>query len=287
MLVGVDVGGSKIEAALVDGDKIIKKARRATEADKGKNTVLSNITDAIAEIFSGEVEAIGVGLAGPFDPEAEVLTMSPHIPCLIGYPVKTYLEGQFKVKVALDNDARMFTRGVHEFEYNDVKNLVGLTLGTGVGGAVIIDGILQDNPRDTSEELGHMVIVKDGRRCACGEHGCIEAYASGGAVESMFNELTGISLEAKTIIELASGDKEAKKVIEAAGVHLAKGFAVIVDKYNPEVIAIGGGVSEAKELLRIARLEFGKMRPYALVRIEKPKLKDASLLGAALFASRY
>ncbi|MFQ5815242.1 MAG: ROK family protein [Candidatus Hydrothermarchaeaceae archaeon] len=287
MLVGVDVGGTKIEVSLVKGDKVVKKTRRQTEADKGSDAVLNNIADAIVEVFSDDVEAVGVGLAGPFDPEKGVMIQSPHISCLVGFPIGDHLEERFKVRVAVDNDARMFTRGVLEFEYKGVRNLVGLTLGTGVGGAVVTDGKMEENPRETSEEVGHMVVEEGGRNCACGGRGCIEAYASGRAMEERYMELTGESLDAKSIVEKADGrDEAAKRVVEEAGAYLARGFAAIVDKFKPEVIAIGGGVSEATALLRIARVEFDKLRLNVRVRIEKSRLKDATLLGAAWFAAR-
>lgn len=287
MLMGVDVGGTKIEVALVKGDKVVKKTRRQTEADKGSDAVLNNIADATAEVFSDDVETMGVGLAGPFDPEKGVMIQSPHISCLVGFPIRDHLEERFKVRVAVDNDARMFTRGVLEFEYKGVRNLVGLTLGTGVGGAVVIDGKMEENPRETSEEVGHMVVEEGGRNCACGGRGCIEAYASGRAMEERYVELTGKSLDAKGIVEKADGrDEAAKRVVEEAGAYLARGFAAIVDKSRPEVIAIGGGVSEATALLRIAWAEFDKLRPNVRVRIEKSRLKDATLLGAAWFAAR-
>lgn len=287
MQVGVDIGGSKIEAALVDGNKVLKKVRRLTEAEKGIEIVLNNIANAIADVFTAEVEAIGVGVAGPVDPTKSVMTKSPHIPCLVEFPLKVFLEKKFKVKVAIDNDARMFTLGVSEFEYAGVKNLVGLTLGTGVGGTAVIDGKMEDNPRDASDEIGHLVIEEHGRRCACGARGCIEAYTSGGAIEARYRELGGGPLDVKAIAErVARGDDKAKQALEDAGYYLAKGFVKILEKYRPEVIAIGGGVAEAEDIIRIAKREFRRMRPDAKVKISKSKLEDASMLGAARFATR-
>ncbi len=288
MQVGVDIGGSKIEAARVEDGRVLKKARRLTEAEKGRDAVLNNIIDAIAEVFSRDVDAIGVGIAGPFDSKKQVMTQSPHIPCLVNFPLKNFLEEKFKVKVAIDNDARMFTLGVSEFEFRGANSLVGLTLGTGVGGTAIINGRMEDNPRDTSGEIGHIIIEEHGKPCACGARGCIEAYTSGGAIEARYKELSGRSLDAKTITGRArDGESKAKQVIEEAGYYLAKGFVKILEKYRPEVIAIGGGVAEAEDMLRVAKMEFKKMRPGAKVRIAKSKLMDASLLGAARFAAGF
>ncbi|MEE8167420.1 MAG: ROK family protein [Candidatus Hydrothermarchaeales archaeon] len=285
MQIGVDIGGTNIEAALVERGKVTKKAKRNTEADKGRKVVLKNIVDVIAEVFTTSVEAIGVGIAGPFDQKKFVMLQSPHIPCLVNFPIKDFLEETFKVKVAVGNDARMFTLGVYEFEYKDVKDLVGLTLGTGVGGTAIIDGKMEENPRDTSGEIGHIVIKKNGRRCGCGARGCIEAYVSGSAIERRYKALSGKSLDAEAIADNAvKGDKTAKWVIEEAGIQLVKGLTKIVEKYRPMVIVIGGSVANTEDILEIAKKEFRKLMPDAKVKVEKSRLKDASLLGAAKFA---
>lgn len=286
MQVGVDLGGSKIEAALIENDRVLKRARRRTEANKGRDVVLNNIADAIAEVFTKGVNAIGVGVAGPVNPVRSVMTQSPHIMCLVDFPLKDFLGKKFRVKVAIDNDARMFTLGVLEFEYPGIRNLVGLTLGTGVGGTAVVDGEMEKNPSDTSEEIGHIIIEKGGRRCACGARGCLEAYTSGRAIEKRYHELSGISLDAKAIAEKADGgDDKAKQSIEEAGHNLARGFVRIMKKYSPEVIVVGGGLAEAEDILLIADREFRRMRPDAKVKIVKSKLRDAPLLGAAKFAA--
>ncbi len=285
MQIGVDIGGTKIEAALVENGRVLKKARRMTEAEKDRDAVLANLVNAISEVFSPEVEAIGVGVAGPVDPKKSILTQSPHIPCLMGFGLKEFLMEKFKVKVAIDNDARMFTLGVLEFEYPGVKNLVGLTLGTGVGGTAVVNGKMEENPRDTSGEIGHLIIEERGRLCACGSRGCLEAYTSGGAIEARYMELGGEALDTKSIAERATkGEGKARQVWEEAGLYLAKGFVRIARKYRPEVIVVGGGVAEVEEVLRIAMMEFRKIMPEAKVKIAKSKLRDASLLGAARFA---
>ncbi len=270
-LIGVDVGGSKIEAALVSDWKILKKVKRKTGAEKGREAVLKNIISAIEKVFDSSVSAIGIGIAGPVNPEKSVVVQSPHTPCLVNVPVKEILEKTFKVKVVLDNDARMFTLGAHRIY--GAKNMVALTLGTGVGGAAIVNNKLEKNPRNAGEEIGHMVVEKNGRRCACGARGCLEAYVSGEAIELRYERLTGKKASAKKIADAArKGDKTAEKVIKEARDYLAKGLSMIAEKYNPEIIVVGGGVSNIREIF-----------PDSEVKLVKPA-QNLALLGAAMRA---
>ncbi len=270
-LIGVDVGGSKIEAALVSESKIVKKVKRKTEAAKGREAVLKNIISAIGAVFEPSVSAIGIGIAGPVNPEKSVVVESPHIPCLVNVPVKEILEKTFKVKVALDNDARMFALGAHRIY--GARNMVALTLGTGVGGAAIVNNELEKNPRKASEEIGHIIIKKNGRRCACGARGCLEAYVSGETIALRYEHLAGKKASAKEIAEAAKkGDKTAKKVIKEARDYLGRGLSMIVKKYNPEIIVVEGGVSNIREIF-----------PDSEVKIVKSK-QNLALLGAAVRA---
>ena len=271
-LVGVDVGGSKIEAALVFESTIVKKVKKKTEAWKGREAVLKNIISAIGAVFDSSVSAIGIGIAGPVNPEKSVLIESPHIPCLISVPVKETLEKTFKVKVALDNDARMFALGAQRIY--KARNMVALTLGTGVGGAAILNNKLEENPRNASEEIGHMVIKKNGRRCTCGARGCLEAYVSGEAIAVRYKQLSGKKASAKEVAQMARrGDKTAKKVIREARNYLARGLLMIVEKYNPETIVVGGSVSNIREIFPDSEVKLVKAR------------QNLVLLGAAMRAS--
>lgn len=270
-LIGVDVGGSKIEAALVSELKIVKKVKRKTEAAKGREAVLKNIISAIEKVFDSSVSAIGIGIAGPVNPEKNIVVQSPHIPCLVNVPVKEILEKTFKVRVALDNDARMFTLGAHRIY--GAKNMVALTLGTGIGGAAIVNNKLEKNPRTAGEEIGHITIEKNGRRCACGARGCLEAYASGEAIALSYERLTGKKASAKEIADAArKRDKTAEKIIKEARDYLAKGLSMISEKYNPEIIVVGGGVSNMREIFPDSEVKLVKSR------------QNLVLLGAAMRA---
>lgn len=280
MQVGVDVGGTKIEAALIEDLNILRKVKRKTEAEKGKEAVLKNIVASINEVFSPSVTAIGVGIAGPTNPDKGVLLESPHIPCLVNFPLRDFLEKEFKAKVVVDNDARMFTLGEYDL-YR--KNMVGLTLGTGIGGAAVVDDVMEANPKTAGEEIGHLKIVENGRRCSCGARGCLEAYASGSAIEKRYREFAGKKLTAKEIAEKAAkGNKVAGKVVEEAGKYLGRGLVKILERHSPDVIVIGGSVSNTIGLIETAIEEFKKIKPEAKVRIEKSKMRNAALSGAAL-----
>jgi predicted NBD/HSP70 family sugar kinase len=199
------------------------------------------------------------------------MVQSPHIPCLVNVPVKEILEKTFKVRVALDNDARMFALGAHRI-YR-AKNMVALTLGTGIGGAAIVNNKLEKNPRTAGEEIGHVTIEKNGRRCACGARGCLEAYASGEAIALRHEQLGGKKASAKKIADAArKGDKTAEKIIKEARDYLAKGLSIIAEKYNPEIIVVGGGVSNIREIFSDSEVKLVKSR------------QNLVLLGAAMRA---
>ena len=194
-VVGVDLGGTKILAAVVDSEgSILSQAKKKTKVEGGALTVLNRMALAIRSVIESsgipknQIAAIGVGSPGPLDPESGIVMVAPNL----GWKnvnVKAYLEGEFQIPVFLENDVNAGTFG----EYclgagKGVSSLVGIFVGTGIGGGIIIDGKLHRGFNQTAGEIGHMIIDPDGPLCGCGNHGCLEAVASRTAIDRMIRE---------------------------------------------------------------------------------------------------
>ncbi len=285
LAVGVDVGGTKIEAALVENGKILKKKKIRTP--KKPQEILKAVAGAIEGVRGKKkIHGIGVGFAGFVDSKKGIVISSPNIPPAKNLKVKKFLEKRFKCNIALENDANMFALG--EFFYGSGKrhsNMVALTLGTGIGSGVIANGRLVRG-KGIASELGHTVIdFSSGKKCMCGNTGCFESLVSGKAVVERAREKGLNAKSAKQVAALAKkGNKRAREAIKETGRFLGIGMANAANAFDPEVIVLGGGLSGSRLLVESAKKE---MKKYVVVknraRVETCKLKrNACALGAAL-----
>ena len=302
--IGVDVGGTKIAAGVVTPEgEILNEVRYPTAATRER--LLSSIGRAITEVKDG-FEVGGACLAVPgfvLTAENKVI-FAPNLHAIEGIPLKDEVEERTGLPVTVENDAN--AAGWGEFRFgvgSEVNHLVFITLGTGVGGGVITDGVLLRGAQGAGAELGHVTIQATGPRCGCGNRGCLEALASGTAIarraREVANEKPGSALGqlatertvlGEDVTELAQkGDEAAISVLEETGVWLGIGLASFVNVFNPEVIAIGGGVAKAGELiLRPARDEVhlrARSPSRDLVEIKEATLgPESGVLGAAALA---
>jgi glucokinase len=302
--IGVDVGGTKIAAGLISAEgEILSEVRHPTA--NARETLLSAIAEAIAEV-KGAYEVGGVCLAVPgfiLARENKVLSAA-NLEAIEGIPLEEELGARTGLRVTVENDANAAAWGEFRFGAGkDVEDLILVTLGTGVGGGVISHGDLLRGARGTGGELGHITVLPTGPRCGCGNRGCLEALASGTAIarraqkaatEQPDSFLGRLAEEraplGEDVLELArKGDEAAVKVLREAGTWLGVGLATFVNIFDPEVIAIGGGVSEAGDLvLEPARREL-RLRSHSpsrdLVEIREATLGAKSgMLGAAALA---
>ncbi len=268
LILALDLGGTQLRLALAD--RYGKLLRRCAALAHPEEEVIPRIKQAVWELTSdiGHEQLLGMGLAvaGLVRPETGVLVSSPNLPKLKDVPVKTLLEQEMKVPVWVANDASLAALGEHRFGAGrGFSHLVYITVSTGIGGGVISDDRLLLGSEGFAAEIGHMVIDPDGPRCACGNAGCLEALASGTAVARMAREriskmepgaISGLanndpkSVDAKVVAEAArSGDPLAQEVMETAGRFLGIGVVNVVHLFDPELVIIGGGVSNAGELL--------------------------------------
>ncbi|MEM4336486.1 MAG: ROK family protein [Candidatus Woesearchaeota archaeon] len=284
-LIGIDLGGTKIEAGLVDlSGKVLKKIIMPTEAKAGKAKVIENIVYTVNKLRRDRILGVGVGVPGPTDYKKGLVINPPNLPGWGEVPLKKILEEKLRLPVAVENDAKCFAIAEFKCGYEKkVSSLVGITVGTGIGAGIIINGKLYRGSCDSAGEIGHMTVVEEGAKCSCGNRGCLEQYASGKGIERMYFEKTKRKISAEEISQLAPKNKTAKLVIDEAAKYLGIGIANIAVSLNPEVIVIDGGIASIKGFFEKAKREAQKhlsILPKE-AKIEKSKTEDAGILGAA------
>lgn len=271
-VVGVDLGGTKILTALADLEgKLLNKERLPTKADEGEEAVITRIIDSInrvlnkAGIEEEELEAIGLGCPGPLDVTKGIVYQAPNL----GWQnvnIKELLENEIEAPVLIENDANAAALGEKWFGAGQGKdNLIYITVSTGIGGGIIIDRELYRGADDSAGEIGHMVIDPTlDVECGCGNQGCWEAVASGTALGRLGKEalesgrsslmekmVTKIEEVDGAIVTKAAkqGDQVALEIIEQATNYLGIGIANLVNILDPKMVIIGGGVSQAGEMI--------------------------------------
>ncbi|MCU0641601.1 MAG: ROK family protein [Candidatus Margulisbacteria bacterium] len=285
MIIGIDLGGTKIAAALAaPTGKIITDVNIPTEAAKGQAQVIDNLkkaTDALIRGQKTKVSCIGIGVPGPIDYETGIVIEPPNLPGWKKVNLKKILEKEFKVPVHVDNDANCAALGEAYFGAGrQVRHFIYITISTGIGGGIIIDRKLYRGAIGAAGEFGHMIIDPAGPLCGCGNHGCFEALASGTAIKRR-SGMDAIAVE----LAARQGDATALKVINETAHYLALGIANLVNIFNPEMVILGGGVSKMRELLlNPIRVEFKKYAltlPAKHVKIVRAKLgSESGVLGA-------
>jgi len=271
-LVGVDLGGTFIKTALITlSGEIIRKLEIPSDTGKGPDGVIENICRSIDTIVDqcgltmDAVEAIGIGSPGPLDTRKGIVWNAVNLPGWINIPLRDRIRERFQIHTILENDANAAAFG----EYwrgagRGSALMLAYTLGTGVGGGIIIDGKLIRGSTDGAGELGHITILPEGDLCSCGNRGCLEAYASAtslvrrtrqklnrGAVSILSKWMEeGRSLTAKLIDEAhLSNDSFAREALEEVGYFLGLGISGVVSALNPDTVVLGGGMMGAGEVI--------------------------------------
>ena len=272
-VVGVDIGGTNLVVGLLplEGGDPSGLRSRATQAERGADAAVADIahmvSDSTEEVLSlhggsrDDIVGVGIGCPGPLDLENGVVLATPNLGWT-DYPIRGRISEALGLPASLDNDANCATYGEWwQGAGRGVGILVGVTLGTGIGGGVILDGSVVRGASGSAGEIGHTTIDLNGRRCACGNYGCLEAYASGPNIaararegveagyESVLSELVENELEritALTVYEaLVLGDEYAHEVMLETAKILGAGIANIVNTLNPDMVVVVGGVTRA------------------------------------------
>jgi glucokinase len=310
--IGVDLGGTNISSAIINRQgEIASSLKIRTLAEKGKEATIKRIIKAIynniaqSTIAADDIIGIGIGAPGPLDIKRGIINFAPNLPGWRDVPLQKILEDEFNMKIVLENDANAAAWGERCFGAGQgVNNLVCFTLGTGIGGGIIIDGKIYHGNNCGAGELGHMTVNKDGPRCNCGNYGCLEAYSSAigiknriknriqEGIKSEFLNFDGDdqlfkSLRLKSIFEAArKGDSLTSDIVEEAISYLGIAIANMANILNPEmVILVGGITNEGDKLLIPLRKEVKKRAFYSnykSLKIVIGKLAgNAGVLGAA------
>jgi glucokinase len=246
--IGVDLGGTKILAGVVARDgTVVRRHERATPQDSQEH-VLAELEAAVAELLDDSVGAIGFGAPSPIDAKRGVVVRCVNLP-LEDAPLRDRMHERFARPVGLDNDANAAAIGEWRAGAGrGVDDLVMLTLGTGVGGGVVSGGAPFRGGNGAGAELGHVVIVHDGRPCqgGCTGRGHLEAYVSGSAATEAAREAFGPSADAHRLVRLANeGDEKAKELLEELARYLGSGIGSFVNMFAPELVLLGGGFGVA------------------------------------------
>lgn len=295
MLLGIDLGGTKIEGIVLKSkenpDEIIRH-RINTEEEKGYSQVINNIKSLVNHIenkINYKFKRLGIGTPGTIDPETGLLKNS-NSQCLNGMPIQKDLAKTLDKIIHIQNDANCFALaetllGSVKDQYPDAKNVFGIIIGTGVGGGVIIDGKTVYGSQGIGGEWGHTIVTDDGDECYCGKKGCVESVISGRALQIYYNKISGKNLTLEEIYAKKDIDNHAKKTFKRLITYFGKGLSNVVNIIDPEVIVLGGGLSNIDELYNEGYEELKKhvFNPTFNTPILRPKLGDsAGVYGAAL-----
>lgn len=289
-VIGIDVGGTKINACLIDEKgNIIERHMLDTEASKGRDVVLNNIKKSIDSLSYDVASAIGIGTPGFIDSENGIITFAGNINGWTGFNLKEAIEEYTKLPVFVENDANIALVAEKWLgACKDAENVVMITLGTGLGGAVITkDGGLLSGAHFQGAELGHILLHPGGNYCTCGQYGCAEAYCAGPAVSEDYFRLTGKRLDGKEIFDFVEVDEKAKEVLNNYQSNLAYFLTSLRNIFDPEVIVIGGGIINSKDIWWDGTIENFKKycnKPYNIDIRPAEFLNDAGAIGAAKIA---
>lgn len=293
-VIGVDLGGTKISTAIstIEGE-ILKQTVVPTKAEEGEGPVLERIISTIEEVLvsakinSNEVEAIGIGSPGPLDSEKGIILTTPNLP-FKNYNLVNPIKEKFGLPVFLDNDANVAAIGESMFGAGKgKKNIVYFTVSTGVGGGAVLNGQAYRGNTSNALEIGHMTVNPNGPRCNCGNVGCLEAISSGTAIAKAAKEAVNSKVETslrqydkitsyEVFKEADKGDKVAKYIIDNALNYLGVGVANAISIFDPEMVIIGGGVTNAGKIV------FDKVRDVVNTRCFKAMAESCEIVPAGL-----
>jgi len=316
LFIGVDLGGTKIEAAAVQGGQVLASKKIKTKAEKGAEGVIKRIEKVTRAVMAKldaqprDFHALCIGAPGAVDLETGLVSKAPNLGW-IDVPLGKILGDRLGIPVFVDNDVNIGTAGEHAFGAGQgAEHMVGVFVGTGIGGGIIINGEIHYGCRGAAGEIGHMVVMPNGRVCSCGKKGCVEAYASKAAMIKIIQEELGkgresaladlasnkgnLRLSSSQIAEaLAQEDELMIEVLQDAQFYLALLTANLVNLLDPDLIVFGGGMVEQlgepflKPIREMAVEYYLQQTDAERIQILPGTLRDhAGTIGAAVIAQR-
>ncbi|AYD39222.1 ROK family protein [Clostridium fermenticellae] len=293
-VVGVDLGGTRIRGAIADNKgNILSKYKMDTNSQKGSDEVFKNIKLVIDNVIQNsnskiiDIESISIAAPGPIDINKGVILNTPNLP-FENFNIVKKIQDAYGIRTYLENDANAAAIG--EFMFGSgkgSKNMIYITISTGVGGGAVLDGKLYHGSSYNALEIGHMTIIPDGPKCNCGNYGCLESLSSGTAIRDQALKFIrdgkdtsllkyDIITSAEVFKEAENGDKISKDILDRSLNFLGIGVANLVTMFNPDVVVIGGGVS------RGGKIVFDKIRNVVNKRCFLPMSKTCKIVKAGL-----
>jgi len=309
---GIDLGGTKVRVGIVDRNgRLLRAESHPTQAEQGPEEIIRRIAAFVQEMaqdagLEGGLGAAGVGAPGPINVRTGVVSTMPNLPGWEEFPIRDRLQGALGFPVAVGNDASVAALAEHRYgAARGSQDMVYLSLGTGIGGGIIIGGRLYHGATGAAAEPGHMIIDPHGPPCLCGRQGCLEAFASGGGIERLAAARVGAGAASSLqtlaqggkgvampdICEAArAGDALARELMEDASSYLGWGIVNLAHLLNPELIVFGGGLLGVRDLLidpaiAVARERMFRQHQQDLRFATAALEEDAGALGAAALAS--
>ena len=312
--IGIDLGGTKILIALINRQtgKVVEHVKKKTKKDKGPQNIVKKMLDGIEELIEtsgvklNEISSIGIGAAGQIDRKNGIIIAAPNLDCY-DLNLKKILSEKFNLPVFVGNDVEIAAKGEQKFGaakgYND---FVCVFVGTGVGSSIVKNGQIIYGSTGTAGEIGHIIVDLNGRQCACGAHGCLEAYASRSAIEKRIEGALKKGRKSAILEYLEPGkaitssmiqksiEKDDELVLQCvteASEYLSGGLASIINFINPELIILGGGLIEAVDYFYQKTIKKAKAKslpvPAEKIQFKKAILGDYSgVIGAAFLEDR-
>lgn len=309
---GIDLGGTNIVAGVVNKEyKIISKASCKTQVPRPESEICDSMAEVAlkaidkAKLTLDDISSIGIGVPGAVNPKTGVIEYSANL-FFHNWEVVKMMQERIDKKIIIENDANAAALGEYlAGSAKGAKNAVAITLGTGVGGGIIINGKIYSGSNFAGAELGHMVIVKDGKECACGRHGCWETYASAtGLINLTKQKILSEKLDFSYMLKLCDGDinkvtgktaftamvdgdPAATEVVDEYVGYLATGIVNIINIFQPDVLCVGGGVSNQGENLLgpvraiVEKERYTKHNDNQTIICQASLGNDAGIIGAA------
>jgi glucokinase len=265
--IGVDLGGTNVRIAAINSDgQLLEKVTFGSKGGQSRDQVINQMSEAIQLLSSkykatGKLLGAGIGIPGIVDLQTGTLRKSANLPGWEDYPVRAEIEGRLKARVVLENDANVAALGEQWLgAARGIPNMAVVTLGTGIGGGIVLEGKIWHGMNGMAGEFGHVTIEPEGHPCGCGSHGCAEQYASASAIMRMAREAiasgeapslakaasSDAEFGAKSVYNLAiQGDEHARRIFRSFGRYLGILLADLINILNLDMFAIGGGVSSA------------------------------------------
>ncbi len=292
LTLGIDLGGTQLRAAVLDAQgQILRRAAVATDVAGGPYAVTAQMVELSSQVSDGlmhQITSAGVSSPGPLDLENGRTSDLPTLPGWLDFPLRQTLTDKLKMPVVLENDGVAAVNGEWKFGAGrGLNNIVYVTISTGIGGGVVVDGHLMHGRLGMAGHVGHMMIDPNGPICGCGGRGCFEAVASATNFSIAAQKL-GFN-DGKQAVELArSGNAKAKALVDQEAEWLGYGFASLLHLYSPEILIVGGGLSSALDLMMVgisSQITKHAMPAFRNVEVVLAALGDnAGLVGAAALA---